>query len=239
MFTVTHQLQFQKCQRWYSDDHGNDIVQRLQIDHSGLHSPCLQKYCWFCLPLSGEWGFHFKRLTKNCRATSWAGFQVTTSLSQRSPEPQPQLPGAGPPAVGGCWRYHRNSYLQPARNAVVFRASPEADNVFGLYIEEMSEFVIGQTGVCEIQEMSATLLSMAFLPAEYPGVWVSLSAWSLPLLVVKCSKLSIVTFQGHDLAYFLILLSLSFLFYELEMYYPIEGSSHRRVLWGLQEITYS
>lgn len=101
---------------------------------------------------------------------------MTTSLSQHSPEPQPQLPGAGPPAVGGCWRYHRNSYLQPARNAVAFRASQEADNVFGLYIEEMSEFVIGQTGVCDIQEMSATLLSMTFLPAEYPGVWVSLSA---------------------------------------------------------------
>ncbi|ELK25465.1 Choline-phosphate cytidylyltransferase B [Myotis davidii] len=44
------------------------------------------------------------------------------------------------------------------------------DNVFGFCIEETSEFVIGQAGVCEIQ-MSATLLSMAFLPAEYPRVW--------------------------------------------------------------------
>lgn len=96
------------------------------------------------------------------------------------------------------------------------RPAPGADNVFDLCVEETSESVIGQTGVCEIQ-MSATLLSMAFLPAEYPGVWVSLTAWCRPLLVVKCSKLSIVTFQGHDLAYFVILLSLSFLFYEMEM----------------------
>ncbi|XP_032331557.1 choline-phosphate cytidylyltransferase B [Camelus ferus] len=51
-----------------------------------------------------------------------------------------------------------------------FRPSPGTDNDFGLCAEETSEFVIGQAGVCEIQ-MSASLLSMTFLPAEYPRVW--------------------------------------------------------------------
>lgn len=51
---------------------------------------------------------------------------------------------------------------------------PGTDNGFGLCPKETSEFVIGQAAVCEIQ-MSATLLTMAFLPAEYPRVWVSLT----------------------------------------------------------------
>ena len=52
--------------------------------------------------------------------------------------------------------------------------APGTDNGFGLCAKETSEFVIGQAAVCEIQ-MSATLLTMAFLPAEYPRVWVSLN----------------------------------------------------------------
>ncbi|XP_007464034.1 PREDICTED: choline-phosphate cytidylyltransferase B [Lipotes vexillifer] len=95
-------------------------------------------------------------------------------MTMRSPEPQRKLPGAGPPAVGGCGGYQRSSYLQPARNAVLLGTPPPrppgTDNGFGLCAKETSEFVIGQAAVCEIQ-MSATLLTMAFLPAEYPRVW--------------------------------------------------------------------
>lgn len=53
-----------------------------------------------------------------------------------------------------------------------FRPFLATDNSSGLWAEETSECVIGQAGVCGIQ-MSATLLSMAFLPAECPRVWVS------------------------------------------------------------------
>uniref|UniRef100_A0A8D2BSK3 choline-phosphate cytidylyltransferase n=1 Tax=Sus scrofa TaxID=9823 RepID=A0A8D2BSK3_PIG len=51
-----------------------------------------------------------------------------------------------------------------------FRPFLATDNSSGLWAEETSECVIGQAGVCGIQ-MSATLLSMAFLPAECPRVW--------------------------------------------------------------------
>lgn len=69
--------------------------------------------------------------------------------------------------------------------------------------------------MCEIQAMSATLLSMAFLPAEYPGLWVSVNLCSRPWVVVKRSKRSTGTLQGHDLAYFVILLGLSCLLCEI------------------------
>lgn len=91
------------------------------------------------------------------------------------------------------------------------------DKGSGLCTPVTSELVIGQAGAREIQAMSATLLSMAFLPAEYPRLWVSLNLRSRPWAVVKCSKPSLVTFQGHDLAYFIVLLGLSCLFCKVEM----------------------
>lgn len=55
---------------------------------------------------------------------------------------------------------------------------------------------------------------------------------SLPSLIVRCSTLSIVTLQGHDLAYFFIVLSLSFLFCgaELELSCAVEGQEYLAVL---------
>ncbi|MXQ98481.1 hypothetical protein E5288_WYG002235 [Bos mutus] len=73
----------------------------------------------------------------------------------------------GPGRSPAEWYYDDSS--QPARSMQI-RPSPGTDNCLGLCAKETSEFVIGQAAVCEIQ-MSATLLTMAFLPAEYPRVW--------------------------------------------------------------------
>lgn len=130
------------------------------------------------------------------------------------PGAQPQLPGAGPPAVGGCWSYHRSSYLQPARSTVLL--GPR-EQITSLAFALKRHQILWLARLLCVKYRCLTLPSMAFLPDEYTRVWVSLISWSLPLLVVKYSKLSFVTFQGHDLANLLILLSLSFLFGEIEM----------------------
>jgi hypothetical protein len=202
------------------------------MDNSGL--PCLQQTPpALSSSVWREWGFHFKRLTKKCRATSWAGFQVTTSFSQRSPEPQPKLPGAGPLAIGSWGSYHRSSYLQPARIAVLLGSLRCRYQLWPLHWRDISICYLPGwcvcvcvsvcVCVCEVQEMSCHTSEYEVPFSRVSRVWVSLNIWRLPLLVGRCSKLDIMIFQGHDLANFLIFLSLGCLFCEIGIvwWYPM------------------
>ncbi|XP_015976830.1 choline-phosphate cytidylyltransferase B isoform X1 [Rousettus aegyptiacus] len=104
--------------------------------------------------------------------------ETMEEIEHTCPQPRLQLPRAPAPAVWGGASSHwwllelPQEQLSAARQkCCAFRPSQGANNVFGLCTEETSEFVIGHTGVYETQEMSATVLSVPFLPAECSRVW--------------------------------------------------------------------
>ncbi|XP_066105385.1 choline-phosphate cytidylyltransferase B isoform X5 [Saccopteryx bilineata] len=105
--------------------------------------------------------------------------ETMEEIEHTCPQPRLQVPESPPraPAAWGGASSRRWLLELPweqlsaaGQKCCAFRPCLGPDSISGLCTEETPESVIGQARVCEIQ-ISATLLSMTFLPAEYPRAW--------------------------------------------------------------------